>query len=80
MNADTAAKANKMEIESITVTVNGELIDAISFSDSETAEAYKRGVRRWAEKRGVTARVWTQTMEVETRQHARLAVRLGLAS
>lgn len=73
-------KENTVEIESIMVEVDGELFDIVSFSDAKAAAAYKRAIRRWADKAGVTVNFWSQKATVPRKAHDGLTSRLNLAN
>lgn len=59
----------KTRIETVIVDVQGQTIDCLSFTSASQAEAYKRGVRNWADRRGLCARVYTQVMEAARKTH-----------
>jgi hypothetical protein len=61
-------QVSNREIETVVVTMGGEVLDAVSFGDRSQAEMYKRGVRRWALDRGVVVRVFSQVMELLPRE------------
>lgn len=61
-------RAGKREIETVVVTLGGEVLDAVSFTERSLAESYKQGVRRWALDRGVVVRVFSQVMELLPRE------------
>jgi hypothetical protein len=73
-------KEDMVEVESIMVEVDGELFDIVSFSDAKAAEAYKRAIKRWADKAGLKAALWSQKARVVGKPHQGLTSRLNPAS
>ena len=47
------------QMETVTVTVRGRVLDSASFAAGSEAEAYKRGVRRWAFEKGIVIGLWS---------------------
>ena len=52
----------RSEIQTVLVTTAGRALDRVSFAGKAQAEAYKRGVRRWARERGVAVQVRSQVV------------------
>jgi hypothetical protein len=47
-------------METVTVTARGQVLESVTFDNSEDASEYKRSVRRWAFERGLLVRVWSR--------------------
>ena len=47
------------EFETVTVAARGQVLERVSFKDGVEAELYKRGVRRWAQEKGVIIGIWS---------------------
>ena len=58
----------KQEVETVTVAARGQILERVTFQDGVEAELYKRGVRCWAQEKGVIVRIWSARADSWTRR------------
>jgi len=63
-------KEYETNIETVMVTLNGQLLDVASFVNGAQAATYRSSVRRWAAERRVAIMLHSQVMNVAKKNRA----------
>ncbi|MDO8616324.1 MAG: hypothetical protein Q7T33_11420 [Dehalococcoidia bacterium] len=68
------------QVETVIVTVRGRILDSASFGAGAEAEAYKRGVRRWAFEKGIVIGLWSRRRDWDCVEEGTEAPRAAFAA